>query len=33
MLPGAIVLGVGLFLLYRMLPPLHAYGPFLSRAA
>ena len=33
MLPGAIVLGVGLFLLYRAIPPLHAYSATLSRAA
>ena len=33
MLPGAIVLGVGLFLLYRAIPPLHAYSATLSRIA
>ena len=33
MLPGAIVLGISLYFIYRSLPVLHPYGPRLHVAA
>jgi len=33
MLPGAIVLGIGLYLLYHFTPSLHAFGPWLHPLA